>query len=82
MPTIERLIERHGPLMTIGAVAEILSRSPEGLRFTMRGVSPLARALRAARVKIGRRILFRTAAVAELIDRGTESSTESVEAVA
>jgi len=82
MPTVDRLIERHGPLMTIGAVAEILSRSPEGLRFTMRGASPLAQALRAARVRIGRRVLFRTAGVAELIDRGTESSADSIGAVA
>lgn len=76
MTTEEFLVARFGPLMTRPQVAGILDRSAEGLRLTERGDSDLGRKLRAARVKIGRRVHFRAASIALLLDanEGGESA--------
>lgn len=68
MTTVEILVARFGPLLTRPQVAEILDRSAEGLRLTERGDSELGRKLRAARVKIGRRVHFRVSSIALLLD--------------
>lgn len=68
MTTEEILVARFGPLLTRLQVAEILDRSAEGLRLTERGDSDLGRKLRAARVKIGRRVHFRVSSIAHLLD--------------
>ena len=68
MTTVEILVARFGPLLTRLQVAEILDRSAEGLRLTERGDSDLGRKLRAARVKIGRRVHFRVSAIAHLLE--------------
>ena len=62
------LVEKYGPLLTLSQLALILDRSREGLRLTLRGNSDLARQLGAARMKIGRRVHFKTAVVASVID--------------
>ena len=66
--TAKFLIEKYGPLLTLAQLAQILDRSQEGLRLTLRSASPLARQLNGARLKIGRRVHFRTASVATIID--------------
>lgn len=71
MGTHDLLLQRFGPLISTPEVAQLLGRSVEGLRFTSRGRSELATALRAARVYIGRRVRYRTSEIADLIDRGT-----------
>lgn len=77
MTTEEILVARFGPLLTRPQVAGILDRSAEGLRLTERGDSDLGRKLRAARVKIGRRVHFRAAFIALLLDAGgTPESAE------
>lgn len=68
MTTEEILVARFGPLLTRLQVAGILDRSAEGLRLTERGDSDLGRKLRAARIKIGRRVHFRAASIALLVD--------------
>ena len=68
MTTEEVLIGKYGPLLTLSEVAKLLDRSPDGLRVTIRTSNDLGRRLTAARVKIGRRLHFRAAAVADLID--------------
>ncbi|WP_256583560.1 DNA-binding protein [Burkholderia singularis] len=67
--TEEMLIQRYSgsPLLTLSQVAEVLDRSPEGLRVTLTRDCELSRRLRPARIKIGRRVLFRTALIARLI---------------
>lgn len=67
-PTAEVLLNRYGPLLSINDLASLLQRSREGLRLTLRGSSPLAQQLGTARVKIGRRVHFKTLAVAAVID--------------
>jgi len=68
MTTEQILIERYGPLLTMGQLAELLHRSRDGLRLTLRGHSTLATALTEARVRIGRRVHFRAGVVAKILD--------------
>lgn len=62
------LAQFNSPLLTLEQVAQILDRSPDGLRITLSGDSELARRLRPARKKIGRRVLFKVAELARYID--------------
>lgn len=68
MNTEQILIERYGPLLTIAQLAELLHRSKDGLRLTLRGQSTLANVLTEARVRIGRRVHFRAGVVAKILD--------------
>ena len=65
--TIEEiLVQKHGPLMTVVALAESLDRSPEGLRMCLRGGSDWAKKINETKVQIGRRLYFRTAQIAKI----------------
>ena len=68
MTTEQILIERYGPLLTMAQLAELLHRSSDGLRLTLRGGSDLAESLRQGRRKMGRRVLFRAEIVARILD--------------
>ncbi|APC70734.1 plasmid-related protein [Pseudomonas aeruginosa] len=56
------------PLISLEQVARILNRSPDGLRITLSGDSELARRLKPARKRFGRRVLFSVAELARFID--------------
>lgn len=56
------------PLLTLEQVALIFDRSPDGLRITLSGDNELAHKLRPARMKIGRRVLFKVTELARFID--------------
>lgn len=67
--SIERtLTEKYGPLLTLTQVAEILHRSPDGLRLSLGRDSEVARQLNPAKKKIGRRLYFKTATIAQFIE--------------
>lgn len=70
MTTEELILTGNGgsPLLSLFQVAEILHRSPEGLRITLSGDNDLARSLKPCRVKIGRRVYFRVTSIARFID--------------
>lgn len=70
MTTEELILSRTGgsPLLSLTQVAEILHRSPEGLRITLSGDNELARNLRPCRVKIGRRVYFKIQDIVRLIE--------------
>lgn len=69
---IERsLFDRYGPLLTLSNVAEVLNRSPDGLRVSLGRNSELSEKLNSAKRKIGRRIYFQVSAVAELYGHDT-----------
>lgn len=69
----ERLIERFGELMTYEQLAELLKRSPAGLRISVgQRDSEFSTALRAARVKLGRRVYFRSDQIAALMWQDVE----------
>ncbi len=71
MTTEQRLIDKYGsPLLTTAQLAEVLQRSPNGLRFSLqKDQSDFGAQLRAARKKLGRRVYFRTEDVARIIDQ-------------
>lgn len=67
--TLATLKERYSVLITLDQLAEILDRSPEGLRISLStSRSDWVRHINATKVNIGRRIYFRTEAIAQLID--------------
>ncbi|KTC04678.1 hypothetical protein SAMN05216596_107155 [Pseudomonas congelans] len=70
MTTEELILTSNGgsPLLSLSQVAEILHRSPEGLRITLSGDNEIARNLKPSRIKIGRRVYFRVAGIARFID--------------
>lgn len=71
----ERLIERFGELMTYEQLAELLKRSPAGLRISVgQRDSEFSTALRAARIKLGRRVYFRSSQIAALISPEVDGS--------
>lgn len=69
--TLEKhLIDRFGPLIPLADLASMLDRSPASARMYLRSDCVLARHLNAAKLKVGRRIFFRTAQVAHCLDDG------------
>ena len=70
MTTEEILLNQYrSPLLTLTQLAHILNRSPDGLRISLNNRSPVSLELNAARVKIGRRVFFKTVQIAKIIDQ-------------
>jgi hypothetical protein len=73
--TYRTLADRWGVLLSYEALATVMDRSPDGLRLSLaQNRSPWARRINAAKVKIGRRVHFRTEQIAALIDDVTPDS--------
>lgn len=69
MMTIEEnLVERYGPLMPLAGLATLLDRSPEAVRMYLRSGSELAQQINTAKLKVGRRLYFRTMDVARVLN--------------
>ena len=66
--TEEAIIKQYGILLSIKECAALLGRSSEGLRVTLSRDNDLARKLKSAKVKIGRRVHFRASALAKFLD--------------
>ncbi|EQB1482441.1 DNA-binding protein [Escherichia coli] len=67
--TIEdALLNRFGPLLSLSQLATILDRSPDGLRISLRSNNDWANQINSARLKIGRRVYFRTGQIAEILE--------------
>ena len=67
--TEQLLMEQfNSPLLSLAQVAQILNRSPKGLRITLSGDNEIARKLGPARKRIGKRVLFRVSDLAQFID--------------
>jgi hypothetical protein len=60
----ETLINKYGALLTIAQLAEILSRSVDGTRISLRSENDWSNRVNATRLKIGRRVYFRTSEIA------------------
>lgn len=71
MRTDQTLRAFENPLLTLPALADLLARTPAGLRATMQTQTDFATALRGARVKLGRRIYFRRDLIEQLIVEAT-----------
>jgi type II secretory pathway component GspD/PulD (secretin) len=65
--TIEdTLLQQFGPLLSIAQLANVLDRSPDGLRISLRTPSVWATEINKARLKVGRRVYFRTSQIADV----------------
>lgn len=62
----ETLLTQYGPLLSINQLATVLDRSPDGLRISLRTASEWSAKINTTRLKIGRRVYFRTSQVAQL----------------
>ena len=62
------MVSQYGPLLSLVQLAELLHRSPDGLRLALRGTQPYAYRINEARIKIGRRVYFRTAVIATFLE--------------
>lgn len=62
------LLSKYGPLLTLCQLAELLDRSPQGLRISLNSDTAFSRFLKPRRLKIGRRVYFRSNHIAELLD--------------
>lgn len=71
----ETLLKGFGPLLSISQLANILDRSPEGLRISLRNSSEWATRINKTRLKIGRRVYFRTSEIAEVLSEDNEIDT-------
>jgi hypothetical protein len=65
----EILVNKHGCLLSIATLAQVLDRSPEGLRISLRSTntSEWAQRVNATRLRIGRRVYFRTSEIASIL---------------
>lgn len=68
MSTEEQLLKRYGPLLSLTDLSNLLKRSPDGLRISLRSQSEFAKKWNSAKRKVGRRVYFKASDVAELID--------------
>lgn len=63
----ETLIAKYGALLTLAQLAEILSRSADGIRISLRTQSPWSDRINTCRLKVGRRVYFRTSGIAQFL---------------
>ena len=63
----EALTNQYGPLMSVAMLAKVLDRSAEGLRISLRADSAWSKPINAAKLKLGRRVYFRTAEIAVVL---------------
>ena len=63
----EMLFRTYGSYMTYEDLAIYLKRSPDGLRITLGRDNDLSRLLKPTRVKLGRRVYFRTLQVLDVL---------------
>ena len=54
------MVERFGLLMSITDLADLLGRSPDGVRVSLYTDTEVSRKLKPTMVKVGRRVYFRT----------------------
>ena len=63
----QNLISRFGPLIPLAGLASLLDRSPEAVRMYLRSNSELAQHINTSKIKVGRRLYFRTSEVARCL---------------
>ncbi|MBX9431290.1 DNA-binding protein [Ralstonia pseudosolanacearum] len=63
----ETLLREYGPLLSVVQLAKVLDRSTEGLRICLRSESEWSKAINTTKLKLGRRVYFRTAEIAKIL---------------
>lgn len=72
MNTEQAILEKYNgaPLLSIDQLAEVLHRSKDALRISLSGDNEVSRKFLPCKVRIGRRVYFRTADVAKVLEQG------------
>lgn len=70
MTTLDMILTRYGVLVSLGECAEIFKTTPNSIRMQMGRNSNLGLALQPHTVRQGRRVLFKSAGIASIIDAG------------
>lgn len=69
MDTRSLLFDLYGPLLTYAQLAKVLDRTADGLKTSMsKKGTETEQQLGAARIRIGRRVYFRTEQIADLLE--------------
>lgn len=63
----EFLNQEYGPLLSVVQLAKVLNRSPEGLRISLRTPSEWSDKINETKLKLGRRVYYRTAEISVLL---------------
>lgn len=71
----QHLLSTFGPLLTLDQLAQLLHRSPGGLKFTLSTKSEFSRQVNATKVRLGRRVYFRVCDVTALL-AGSATDTQ------
>ena len=64
----ENLNNRFGPIIPLPGLAALFDRSPEALRMFLRSNAELAHRINNAKLKVGRRLYFRTSEIAHVLN--------------
>ena len=65
--TTEFMLHKYGPLLSLAQLAGLFDRSTDGVRLSLLHDSDFSRRINPAKLKIGRRVYFRTELVAKVI---------------
>lgn len=68
----ENLLDRFGPLISLAGLAALFDRSPEAIRMFLRSNAELAHNINTAKLKVGRRLYFRTSDIAQVLSGATK----------
>lgn len=71
----EQLLSKFGPLLTLKQLAEVLHRSPQGLTFTLSRDSDFAQQINSTKLRLGRRVYFRSNLLAAVLEGQTSDLT-------
>lgn len=64
----EQLLSTFGPLLTLKQLAQLLHRSPQGLAFTLSRNSEFAQQINSTKLRLGRRVYFRSNLLAAILE--------------
>lgn len=64
----EVLTKLYGPMLNLAQLAQVLHRSADGLRVSLRSDSDWTRSINATKIKLGRRVYFRTAGISKVLN--------------
>lgn len=67
LTTTEFLMSKYGPLLSLSQLAALLDRSADGVRLSLLSDNAFSRQIRPTKIKLGRRVYFKTEMVAKVI---------------
>lgn len=69
--TAEFMMTKYGPLLSLAQLAALFDRSADGVRLSLLADNDFSRRIRPTKIKLGRRIYFKTELVAKVISGET-----------